>query len=130
MTYSMSDLLQLMVSEGSSDLHVRVGFPPVIRVHGFLQRVEGPRLRPEDSDELLRSIGRTLPSSSGSLRNAARRPDTGETSADLHPTDVTKAIIKIMQARQRKAQFPTVPLANRRCLRPIEANRNRILTDL
>jgi twitching motility protein PilT len=56
MTYSMSDLLQLMVSEGSSDLHVRVGFPPVIRVHGILQRVERPPLRSEDSDELLRSI--------------------------------------------------------------------------
>ena len=55
MTYSMSDLLQLMVSEGSSDLHVRVGFPPVIRVHGILQRVDGPPLRPEESDALMRS---------------------------------------------------------------------------
>jgi len=52
----MSDLLQLVVSEGSSDLHIRVGFPPVIRVHGVLQRVEGPPLRPQDSDELMRSI--------------------------------------------------------------------------
>jgi hypothetical protein len=129
MTYSVSDLLQLMVSEGSSDLHVRVGFPPVIRVHGILQRVEGPPLRPEDSDELLRSIGRTLPGSSGSPGNAARRPDTGETSADLHHTDVTKAILKTMQARQRKAQLPPIPLANRRCLRPLEANRNCMLTD-
>jgi len=56
MTYSMSDLLKLMVSEGSSDLHLRVGFPPVIRVHGTLQRVDGPPLRPEDSDELMRNI--------------------------------------------------------------------------
>jgi twitching motility protein PilT len=45
-----------MVSEGSSDLHLRVGFPPVIRVHGTLQRVDGPPLRPEDSDELMRNI--------------------------------------------------------------------------
>jgi CheY-like chemotaxis protein len=56
MTYSMSDLLQLVVAEGFCDLHIRVGFPPVIRVHGVLQRVEGPPLRSEDSDELLRSI--------------------------------------------------------------------------
>jgi twitching motility protein PilT len=56
MTYSMSDLLQLVASEGSSDLHLRVGFPPVIRVHGILQRVEGPPLRPGDSDELMRSL--------------------------------------------------------------------------
>src|SRR5436190_13716390 len=56
MSYSMSDLLQLVVSEGASDLHVRVGAPPVIRVHGILHRVEGPTLRPEDSEELMRSI--------------------------------------------------------------------------
>jgi twitching motility protein PilT len=52
----MSDLLQLMVSEGSSDLHIRVNVPPVIRVHGILHRVEGPSLTPEDTEELMRSI--------------------------------------------------------------------------
>ena len=55
MSYSMSDLLQLVVSEGSSDLHLRVGVPPVIRLHGILHRVEGPPLRPEDTEELMRS---------------------------------------------------------------------------
>src|SRR5574344_2961492 len=54
--YSMSDLLQLTVSEGASDLHLRVGIPPVIRVHGRLHRVEGPPLAPEDTEELSRSI--------------------------------------------------------------------------
>ncbi|MDB6057168.1 MAG: pilT 1 [Verrucomicrobiales bacterium] len=52
----MSDLLQLVVSEGSSDLHIRVGVPPVIRVHGILARVDGPPLTPEDTEELMRSI--------------------------------------------------------------------------
>ena len=56
MSYSMSDLLQLVVSEGASDLHIRVGRPPTIRVHGILHRVEGPPLTPEDSEELMRSI--------------------------------------------------------------------------
>ena len=56
MSYSMSDLLQLVVSEGASDLHVRVGTPPTIRVHGILHRVEGPSLQPEDTEELMRSI--------------------------------------------------------------------------
>src|SRR5258707_3845515 len=56
MSYSMSDLLQLVVSEGASDLHIRVGVPPVIRIHGVLHRVEGPSLKPEDSEELMRSI--------------------------------------------------------------------------
>jgi twitching motility protein PilT len=52
----MSDLLQLVVSEGASDLHIRVGTPPTIRVHGILHRVEGPALRPEDTEELMRSV--------------------------------------------------------------------------
>jgi twitching motility protein PilT len=52
----MSDLLQLVVSEGASDLHVRVGASPTIRVHGTLHRVEGPALTPETSEELMRSI--------------------------------------------------------------------------
>lgn len=52
----MSDLLHLVVSEGASDLHVRVGTPPVIRLHGILHRVEGPPLRPEDTEELMRTV--------------------------------------------------------------------------
>ena len=56
MSYPMSDLLQLMVSEGAADLHIRVGIPPVIRLHGILHRVEGPVLKPEDTEELMRSI--------------------------------------------------------------------------
>ena len=56
MSYQMSDLLQLMVSEGAADLHIRVGCPPVIRLHGTLHRVEGPGLKPEDTEELMRSI--------------------------------------------------------------------------
>jgi len=52
----MSDLLQLVVAEGASDLHLRVGIPPVIRLHGILNRVDGPPLRPEDTEELMRTI--------------------------------------------------------------------------
>ena len=52
----MSDLLQLVVSEGASDLHIRVGTAPTIRVHGTLHRIEGPALTPEGSEELMRSI--------------------------------------------------------------------------
>src|SRR5919201_2558255 len=56
MSYSMSDLLQLVVAEGAADLHLRVGVPPVIRLHGVLHKVEGPPLRQEDTEELMRSI--------------------------------------------------------------------------
>jgi twitching motility protein PilT len=52
----MSDLLQLVVSEGASDLHIRVATSPTIRVHGTLHRVEGPALTPETAEELMRSL--------------------------------------------------------------------------
>ena len=52
----MSDLLHLMVQEGSSDLHIRVGVPPAIRLHGILQKVDGPSLTNETAEELMRSI--------------------------------------------------------------------------
>src|SRR6187431_2829964 len=56
MSYSMSDLLQLVVTENAADLHLRVGTAPVIRLHGILHRVDGPHLKPEDTEELMRSI--------------------------------------------------------------------------
>ena len=56
MSYALSDLLQLVVSEGASDLHIRVACSPTIRVHGTLHRVEGPALTPEGAEELMRSI--------------------------------------------------------------------------
>ncbi len=56
MSYSMSDLLHLVVSEGASDLHLRVGTAPAIRQHGVLHRVEGPALTQDDTEELMRSI--------------------------------------------------------------------------
>ena len=56
MSYTMSDLLQLVVSEGAADLHLRVQTAPCIRLHGILVRVNGPKLKPEDTEELMRSI--------------------------------------------------------------------------
>ena len=56
MSYSMSDLLQLVVAEGASDLHVRVGTSLTIWVHGILHRVEGLIFSLEDTEELMRSI--------------------------------------------------------------------------
>jgi twitching motility protein PilT len=49
-------LLQLVVAEGASDLHIRVGTAPVIRLHGILHRVEGPLCTNDDTEELMRSI--------------------------------------------------------------------------
>jgi len=55
-SYAMADLLQLMVDTGSADLHIRVGIPPAIRMHGLLERVDGPPCAPDDTEELMSSI--------------------------------------------------------------------------
>ncbi len=52
----MSDLLQLAVDEEASDLHLAVGSPPQLRIHGNLQPLDAPPLRPEDTERLMKSI--------------------------------------------------------------------------
>ena len=52
----MADLLQLVVDEGASDLHLPVGSPPVIRLHGGLTRLDADILTPEDTERLMKAI--------------------------------------------------------------------------
>lgn len=52
----MSELLQLVVDEGVSDLHLEVGVAPVVRLHGEMQPLDLPPLTPEDTDALIKSI--------------------------------------------------------------------------
>ncbi|MFA5256787.1 MAG: type IV pilus twitching motility protein PilT [Opitutales bacterium] len=54
--YEMNELLELMVDQKASDLHIQVGLPPTLRVDGVMTPVEGPDLRPSDTDELMRAI--------------------------------------------------------------------------
>ena len=53
---NMPDLLQLVVDEGASDLHIAVGAPPILRLHGGLQLLDAEPLKPEDTDRLMRAI--------------------------------------------------------------------------
>ncbi len=53
---SMSDLLQLVVDENASDLHLAVGVPPILRINGSLQPLDAAQLRPEDTERLMKSI--------------------------------------------------------------------------
>ena len=47
---SIQELLKLMVERGASDLHLKVGNPPVIRIHGSLNILHDlPRLKREDT---------------------------------------------------------------------------------
>ncbi|MBN1269616.1 MAG: type IV pilus twitching motility protein PilT [Kiritimatiellae bacterium] len=52
----MSDLLQLVVDENASDLHLAVGLPPILRIHGALQPLDAGILGPEDTERLMKSI--------------------------------------------------------------------------
>jgi twitching motility protein PilT len=56
MSIQMDDLLQVVVDEGASDLHIRVGVPPVIRLHGSLVPMDLPILVPEDTENLMKAI--------------------------------------------------------------------------
>ena len=53
MSYEMNDLLELMVDQGASDLHIQVGQPPTLRMSGTMTPVEGPNLKPEDTEALM-----------------------------------------------------------------------------
>ena len=54
--YEMNDLLELMVEQGASDLHLQVGQAPTLRLHGSMVPVDGPHLRPSDTEALMQSI--------------------------------------------------------------------------
>ena len=56
MSLQMDDLLQVVVDEGASDLHLRVGVPPVIRLHGSLLPMDLEPLGPADTEALMKAI--------------------------------------------------------------------------
>jgi twitching motility protein PilT len=56
MSVQMEDLLQVVVDENGSDLHIHVGVPPVIRLHGRLIHMDLPVLTAEDTERLMKAI--------------------------------------------------------------------------
>ena len=56
MDFSMEELEQLCVDEGASDLHIRVGIPPMLRIHGSLTPLDCDPLTPEDTIALMQTI--------------------------------------------------------------------------
>ena len=55
-TVLMDKLLQTIINSGASDLHLTVGQPPVIRLHGRLKRLETKELEAEDTVSLMKQI--------------------------------------------------------------------------
>ncbi|MCP3966398.1 MAG: type IV pilus twitching motility protein PilT [Lentisphaerae bacterium] len=56
MSIDMTELLQLVVDEGVSDLHIEVGAPPMVRLNGDLTPLEVPALTPEDTESMVKAI--------------------------------------------------------------------------
>lgn len=57
MKVRMEQLLELVVTENCSDLHIRVGLPPVVRLHGSLVVLtQVPPVSQEDAERLVKSI--------------------------------------------------------------------------
>jgi twitching motility protein PilT len=53
---AMDALFRLLVQSGASDLHLRTGEPPMLRLHGELRREEQPALPAERLEAMLLSI--------------------------------------------------------------------------
>lgn len=60
--FNIRDLLTELVKNDASDLHLRVGEPPVMRIHGDLVRTDYPKLEQSDTEDI-----------AGQLLNAERR---------------------------------------------------------
>jgi twitching motility protein PilT len=56
MSYEMNDLLDLVVEQGASDLHLQVGQPPTLRISGSMAPIDGPALTATDTEKLMLSI--------------------------------------------------------------------------
>ncbi len=52
----MNELLDLVVDQKASDLHLQVGQPPTLRISGSMMPIEGEALTAEDTEQLMLSI--------------------------------------------------------------------------
>lgn len=52
----MNDLLELVVDQKCSDLHLQVGTPPTLRMRGSMTPIDGPALTPAMTEGLMLSI--------------------------------------------------------------------------
>jgi len=54
---SIKELLTKLIELGGSDMHIVVGAPPIVRINGGLETLDGYRsLRPDDTQEIIYSV--------------------------------------------------------------------------
>ena len=98
----LAKLLRALVSSASSDLHLRVGEPPMFRTHGEIKRQSGSALSVNDLELLVLSI---MPE-----RNRGEWKETGDTDFAYEIAGVAR--FRVNAARDRKgpvAVFRVIP---------------------
>jgi twitching motility protein PilT len=98
----LGKLLRALVSSSSSDLHLRVGEPPMFRTHGEIARQGGAPLTVQELELLILSI---MPE-----RNRGEWKETGDTDFAYEITGVAR--YRVNAARDRKgpvAVFRVIP---------------------
>ncbi len=99
---ALGELLKALVQSSSSDLHLRVGEPPVFRTHGEMKRQSTPALSPEQLELMLLAV---MPE-----RNRAQWKETGD--SDFAYEIGGLARFRVNAARDRKgpmAVFRVIP---------------------
>ncbi|MDR2863005.1 MAG: type IV pilus twitching motility protein PilT [Puniceicoccales bacterium] len=56
MSFSIEQLLDLVVDANASDIHIHVGQSPALRVHGEIVTVDAPALTPDDTEAYVRAV--------------------------------------------------------------------------
>ncbi len=100
---AMEGLLRMLVEAGGSDLHLRVGEPPILRQSGEMHRIEGQsRLDPTALDAL---IGAILPE-----RNRVEFAETNDTDFAYEITGVARFRANVLRDRKGVAAvFRVIP---------------------
>ncbi|MDH3958041.1 MAG: hypothetical protein OEU98_01045, partial [Actinomycetota bacterium] len=53
---SVEPYLRALVESGGSDLHVKVGSPPRVRIDGRLRKLQAPELTADDTEHMVRQV--------------------------------------------------------------------------
>ena len=99
---TIDQLLRFAVAQKASDLHLSAGEPPMLRIHGDIERVERPPLTPEDTHRLLFDV----------ITDAQRRAFQEKLEVDFAfalDDDLRFRVNAFVQNRGEGAVFRTIP---------------------
>ena len=116
----IEDILRLTVESGASDLHLTVGTPPVLRIHGKLVRLDTRALFPEDTDNIATELA------NGDQIHKLRT----EGSVDFAITSAGRSRFRISLYRQKRTTAVALRLLPRQMLSSRDIGLPRIADEL